>query len=110
MRGDSVGDGSTLVGGTTLGGGDTVGVEDGCASAVVVFQLARRLRSLDISESYWWWTVVEEALTEQDRKFREWTILSSGVISGWVRYSWSTLMVSEMMIDLVVESTTWKQR
>ena len=117
-RGAAVGDGYTLGGGTTLGGcttlgggitlsgGDAVGVSYEGASALVVFQLVKRSRSLNIYDNCSWWVVVEASLTEQDKKFRAWTILSLGVTSGWVRYAWITSMVSEMMIDLVVAFTT----
>ena len=45
-----IGDGSTLGGGTTLGGGVAVGLSDGGASVVLVFQWAKRSRSLDIAD------------------------------------------------------------
>ena len=57
---------------------------------MVVVQLVKRLRSLEMAGSFLWWTVVVASLTAQDRKFRVWMILSSGVTSGWVRYLWST--------------------
>ena len=86
-----IGDGSTLGGGTilgdgtTLGGGVAVGVVDGGASAVLVFQLVKRSRSLDIADSCSWWIVMEASLMVQDRKFRACTSMSSEVTSGWVR-------------------------
>ena len=46
--------------------------------------------------------MVEASFTAQDRKFKEWTILYSRVTSGWVSYSWSTSIVSDNMMDLVV--------
>ena len=79
-----IGYGSTLGGGTTLGGGVTVGVADGGASAVLVFQWAKRSQILDISDICSWWIFVEASLTAQDRKFRLWTILSLEVTYGWV--------------------------
>ena len=68
-EGAAVGDGSTpggfttLDGGTTLGGGDFVGATAGVASAVVVFHLVKRLRSLEMADSCSWWTVVAASLT-----------------------------------------------
>ena len=53
---------------------------------------------------------MEVSLTTQDKEFRAWSILSSVLTSSWVSYSWSSSIVSEMMIDLVIASTTWKQR
>ena len=76
---------------------------------LLVFQWEKRSRSLDIAKSCLWCIAVEAALTVQDKKFRACMILSLGVTYGWVRCPWSTLMVLEMMIDLVVASTTWKQ-
>ena len=61
-----------------------------------------------MADSCSWCTVVVAYLTAQDRKLRAWTILSLGVTSSWVRYSWSNLIVSEMLMGLVVTSTTWK--
>ena len=73
--GAAVGDGSTLGGGTTLegvttlGGGTTlgsrnvVGASAGGASAVVVVQLVKRLRSLEMANSLSWWNVVAASLT-----------------------------------------------
>ena len=82
----TLGGGNTLGGGTTLGDGDVVGVAAGGASVVVfVVQLVKRLRSLEMDNSCLWRTLVAAFLTAQDRKLRAWTILSSGLTSGWVR-------------------------
>ena len=85
-----IGDGSILGGGTTFGGGVAVGLAVGGASAVLVFQWAKRSRSLDIADSCLWWIAVEASLTAQDRKLRTCTILFSEVTYSWVRYSCST--------------------
>ena len=90
--GAAVGDGSTLRGGTTLGdsnavGGDgVVGSLAGGASAVVVVNFLKRSRRLEMDDSCLWWTVMAVSLVSQYRKLRAWTILSSGLTSGWVRY------------------------
>ena len=76
------GDGSTLGGGTNLGGGAAVGLANGGASAVLVFQWAKRSRSLDIAGSCSWWIVMEASFTAQDKKFRACTIMSLEVTSG----------------------------
>ena len=105
VRGDAVGDeytigigdesiigggttieyGITLVGGTNLGGGNNVGMKNGGKTAVLVFKWAKRSQSLEISDSFSWWTVVEASLVAQDKFLIAWTILSSEVTSGWVR-------------------------
>ena len=82
--GTTLGGGTTLGVGTTLGGGAVVGIADGGTSVVLVFQWAKRLRSLDIADSCLWWIFVEAPLMDQDKSFRVCTILSSGVTSGWV--------------------------
>ena len=78
--------------------------------AVVVVQLLKRSWSLEMDGSCSWWTVVAVYLTAQDRELRAWKIMSSGVNSGWVKYLWSILIVSDIMMNFVVASTTWKQR
>ena len=72
----NLGVGTTLGGVTTLGGGAAVQMVDGGARAVLVFQWEKRSQSLEIDDSCSWWIVVEVSLTEQDKKFRVWTILS----------------------------------
>ena len=95
-----------LSGFDAVGGDGVVGLLAGGASALVVVQLLKRLWILEMANSCLWCTVVATSLTAKDRKLRAWTILSSRVTSGWVRYSWSTLVLSEIMIDFVVASTT----
>ena len=105
--GCTLGGAITLGGGTTLGGGDVVGaVSRGASTVVVVVQLVKRSQILEMANSCLWWNMVASSLTAQDRKLRAWTILPSGVTSGSVRYLWSTSIVSEMMMDLVVALTT----
>ena len=62
-----------------------------------------------MDDSFSWWTVVAASLTAQDSKLKAWTLMYSGVTSSWARYSWSTSIVSDIMMDFVVSSTTWNQ-
>ena len=109
--GCTLGGGTTLGGGIYLGGGDVVVAAAGGASVVVfVFQLVKRLRVLEMADSCSWCNLLAASLKAQGRRLRAWMIMSSGVTSGWVRYLWSTSIVSEMMMYLVVALTTLKQQ
>ena len=52
---------------------------------MLVFQWAKRSRSLDISDSCSWWIFVEASFMAHNKKFRACTILYPEVNSGWVR-------------------------
>ena len=77
---------------------------------MVVVQFVKSSQSLETADSCLWCTVVVAYLTAQGGKLRAWTILSLGGTSSWVRYLWSTSIVSEMMMNFIVASTTWKER
>ena len=112
--GATLGSGATLGGGTTLGGGATLGGggvdASGAGSGELFLQLLNRSQSLAMAYRCSWWAIAGASLTAHDMTLSASAILSSGVTSGWVRYSWWTLVVSEMRVALVVASTTLKQR
>ena len=67
--GTTLGGGITIGYGNTLGGGNVIGVAAGGASTVVVVvQLVKRSRNLEMANSCSWWTVVEAYLTAQERR------------------------------------------
>ena len=69
--------------------------------------LGRKMSRMRVRASkHWLCSVAGTSLMAHDRKWSAWTMPSSGVVVGLVRYEWQNLMVSLIRTALVVVSTT----